>query len=310
MMHDHHDDRPAQEHDAATRRLSFAIGINVLLSVIQVVGGLLSGSLSLLADALHNFSDAASLVLALLARRIARRPPDSDQTFGYRRAEVVGSLINLTAIMVISMFLVIEALTRTIERPGIDGWPIIIVAAIALAVDLATAGLTHSVAHGGLNLRAAFLHNLADAGASLAVIVSGTLILWRGWWWTDLVATVLIATWIAVAAWPPMRRCIGILMEGTPSDLSLDEVARTIRHVDGVLDVSHLHVWPIHERSVALEVHVRVAEDRPVTEADAIRRRVAEAVERRHGIDHATIVPTGSVTPEHRPSAARLGGTG
>jgi len=128
--------------DSGTTRLAWAVAINMLLTVAQVIGGVLSGSLALIADALHNFSDAAGLLLALVARRISRRPADERRTFGYGRAEVVGGLINLTSIMMIAGYLLVEAITRTFDRQEIDGWMVVIVAGIALVVDAATAVLT------------------------------------------------------------------------------------------------------------------------------------------------------------------------
>ena len=220
--------RHAHSHgpDAGSRRLAIAVGINMLLTAAQVAGGVLSGSLSLIADALHNFSDAAGLLLALVARRISSRPADERRTFGYGRAEIVGGLINLTAIMVIAGYLLLEAVNRLFDRPQVDGWAVVIVAALALAVDAGTAVLTYTMARGSLNLRAAFLHNLADAFASIAVIVTGALIILFDWYWTDIVATAGISIYIVWVSWPPMKRCIGILMQSVPENLSLDAIAR------------------------------------------------------------------------------------
>ena len=253
--------------DAGTRRLAWAVAINMLLTVAQVVGGLLSGSLALIADALHNFSDAAGLLLALVARRISKRPADERRTFGYGRAEVVGGLINLTSIMVIAGYLLIEAITRTFDRPDIDGWMVVIVAGIALVVDAATAVLTYSMSKDSVNLKAAFLHNLADALASVAVIVTGTLIIHFDWYWTDIVATVGISVYIVWISWKPMKRCIRILMQSVPEGLSIDEIGQAIAGVDGVEAVAHLHVWPIDEGSVAAEVRIAMADDASIIDA-------------------------------------------
>lgn len=161
------------ERDMGSRYLALAVGINVLLTVVQVLGGVLSGNLSLIADALHNFSDAAGILLALMARRISRKPSDEHRTFGYARAEVVGALVNLTSIMVIAIYLLIEAVSRIFEQQEINGWAVVIVAGVALVVDIATAVLTYSMSKDSVNIKAAFLHNLADALASVAVIVTG-----------------------------------------------------------------------------------------------------------------------------------------
>ncbi|UYV11936.1 MAG: cation diffusion facilitator family transporter [Phycisphaera sp.] len=298
--HDHH-----HGSDLGTRPLAWAVAINLLLTAAQVVGGVLSGSLSLVADALHNFSDAAGLLLALVARKISKRPADAQRTFGYGRAEVVGGLINLTSIMVIAGYLLIEAITRTFDRPEIDGWMVVIVAGIALVVDVATAVLTYSMSKGSVNIKAAFLHNVADALASVAVIITGTLIILFDWYWTDIVATIGISVYIVWMSWSPMKRCIRILMQSVPEGLSIEEMARTIADVRGVQGVAHLHVWPIDEQHVSLEVRVEMRTNASLQDAQAVREHVQAAIAERFGIEHATIEvrPAGTMdeglVPEH-----------
>lgn len=285
MSHRHHAE------DMGLKRLGIAVAINILLTVAQVIGGVLSGSLSLIADALHNFSDAAGLLLALIARRISKRPADEQRTFGYGRAEIVGGLINLTSIMVIAGYLLIEAITRAFEQPEIDGWIVVIVAGIALLVDAGTAVLTYSMSKGSVNIKAAFLHNLADALASVAVIITGTLIILFDWYWTDLAATIGISVYIVWISWAPMKRCIRIMMQSTPDDISLDEVASTIRAVEGVEDIGHLHIWPIDEQTVSLEARIAVADKSSVSETSAILESARRAVARDHDIEHVTLEP-------------------
>lgn len=282
--HDHH-----HGSDLGTRRLAWAVVINLLLTAAQVVGGVLSGSLSLVADALHNFSDAAGLLLALVARRISKRPADEHRTFGYGRAEVVGGLINLTSIMVIAGYLLIEAITRMFDRPEVDGWMMVIVAGIALVVDAATAVLTYSMSKESVNIKAAFLHNIADALASVAVIITGTLIILFDWYCTDIVATIGISVYIVWMSWSPMKRCIRILMQSVPDHLSIEEISQSIGRISGVEAVAHLHVWPIDERTNSIEVRVAMREDSGLGEADELRCRLRRHLEAEFGISHITI---------------------
>ena len=281
--HDHH-----HGSDLGTRRLAWAVAINLLLTVAQVVGGVLSGSLSLVADALHNFSDAAGLLLALVARRISKRPADEHRTFGYGRAEVVGGLINLTSIMVIAGYLLIEAITRMFDRPEVDGWMMVIVAGIALVVDAATAVLTYSMSKESVNIKAAFLHNIADALASVAVIITGTLIILFDWYWTDIVATIGISVYIVWMSWSPMKRCVRILMQSTPEHLSIDSIAESLRSIGGVEEIAHLHVWPIDERTTSLEVSVGIAENATIQDIEQTRREAIDVLTKRYGIHHIT----------------------
>lgn len=299
--------------DAGTRRLAWAVAINMLLTVAQVVGGLLSGSLALIADALHNFSDAAGLLLALVARRISKRPADERRTFGYGRAEIVGGLINLTSIMVIAGYLLIEAITRAFDRPEIDGWMVVIVAGVALVVDAATAVLTYSMSKGSINIKAAFLHNIADALASVAVIITGTLILLFDWYWTDIIATIGISIYIVWMSWSPMKRCVRILMQSTPEHLSIESIAETLKSVDGIESVAHLHVWPIDERITSMEVAVGITESATIQDIERIRCDAVQVMAERYGIRHITFearslgkVSGYGLIREHRPSDTGL----
>ena len=281
-MHDHGNT------SGGDKRLVGAVLVNILLTGAQVVGGRLSGSLSLVADALHNLNDAASLGIALVARRIARRPADSRRTFGYRRAEVIGALINLTTLIIVGLYLIYEAISRYFDPRPVEGWIIVWVAGIALIVDIVTAVLTFSLSKGNLNIRAAFVHNVSDALASLAVIVAGTLILLYGWNWTDLLATVLISAYVLYQGISMMRDTVRILMEGVPPDIRIADVSSALIDVAGVRDVHHVHVWQLDETHRALEAHLVVQED-AAENAAQIRRSVKHVLSDRFDIGHSTL---------------------
>lgn len=206
----------------------------MLLTFAQIAGGIFSGSLSLIADALHNFSDAASLVIAYGARRIARRPSDERMTFGYVRAEIVASLINYTTLIVIGLYLVYEAVTRFIAPVPIEGWTVVIVAGIALVIDLITAMLTYTLSKTSMNIRAAFLHNVSDALGSVGVIIAGTLVLLYGWTWIDPAITLMIAAYILWQAFTEIGGSIRILMMAAPEDVNVNELVSDMRSVEGV----------------------------------------------------------------------------
>ena len=279
-----------QHHGAETgdKRVLWAVAVNMFLTVAQVIGGIVSGSLSLIADALHNFSDAISLVIAFGARRIARRPSDEAMTFGYVRAEVVAALINYTTLIVIGLYLIYEAVMRFVEPQPIAGWIIVIVAGIALAVDLVTAFLTYALSKQSMNIRAAFLHNVADALGSIGVIVAGTLILLYDWRIVDPIVTLLIAGYILWQAFSEIGNSIRMLMLGTPPDVDVPKLVDGLRGVKGVNGVHHVHVWAIDEQQNALEAHVVVADDTG-HEAEAIKDRIKALVRERFGIGHATL---------------------
>lgn len=237
-------------------KLIAAVGVNVLLTVAQVIGGVLSGSLSLIADALHNLSDAASLGIALFARKIGRKPADELKTFGYKRAEVIAALINLTTLVIVGLYLIYEALWRFAEPQEIEGWTVVIVAGIALVVDIVTAVLTYAMSKNSMNIKAAFLHNVSDALASVGVIIAGTLILLYGWYWVDTLLTLIIAGYVLWQGFTMLPKTIHLLMEGTPEHLSIQEVIAAMEAVDGVSNVHHVHIWQLDEQHNALEAHV------------------------------------------------------
>jgi cobalt-zinc-cadmium efflux system protein len=286
MPHDyaHHHLDP----EAGDRRVLWAVLINLGLTAVQVVAGIVSGSLALIADALHNLSDAMALVIAFAARRIARRPSDEDMTFGYGRIEVVAALVNYTVLIVVALYLVYEALLRFADPPGVEGWIVVVVAGVALAIDTMTALLTWRLSKESVNIRAAFLHNVSDALGSVAVIVAGALILLFDWRLVDPIVTLGIAAyilWMSVKGIVPVAR---ILMLSSPANIATEEVARAVEAVPGVRSVHHLHLWQMQEHAAALEAHV-VIDTRDMEEAAAIKGRIRALLAERFAIRHSTL---------------------
>ena len=281
--HHHHVDP-----EAGDRRVFAAIAVNMGLTVAQIVGGIISGSLALIADALHNFSDAISLIIAFAARKIARRPRDAEMTFGYGRVEVVAALINYTTLIVIGLYLLYEAAMRFADPQPVEGWLIVVIAGIALIVDAVTAALTYAMSKSSVNIRAAFLHNVADALGSVAVIVAGTLILLYDWRLIDPLVTVLIAGYILWQSFREIGPVIRILMLGSPPEIETDAVLDTVREIDGVTGIHHAHFWQMDEHRAALDAHVVIAEGR-WNDADAVKDRIKAALSDRFDIEHTTL---------------------
>jgi cobalt-zinc-cadmium efflux system protein len=271
-------------------RLFWAVIVNVALTVAQIIGGVLSGSLALIADALHNLNDAASLGLALFARRIGRRPADKLMTFGYGRAELVAALINLTTLIIVGLYLLAEAVTRYFDPQPIAGWTVVIVAGFALVIDIVTALLVHAGAKRSLNVKAAFLHNVSDALASVGVIVAGTLIILYQLYIADLVVTVVIAAYVLHQGLSLMPKTVRLLMGGVPDDVEYDAVVATLLGTDGVKDLHHVHIWSLDEHKRALEAHL-VPHDGSLQSFEGVKQRVREALSAHFAIEHATLEP-------------------
>lgn len=268
------------------RRLGFAIIINILLTVAQVIGGVVSGSLSLIADALHNFSDASSLLIAYAARKIGRQPADQLRTFGYQRAEVIAALINLVVLVIVGLYLIYEAIWRFFDPQIITGWAVVIVASIALVIDLATAILTYSMSKDSVNIRAAFIHNVSDALSSVGVIIVGALILLFQWYWTDTLITLLIAGYVLYQATLLLPKTIHILMEGAPENININDVVRAMEAVEGVSNVHHVHLWQLDEHRNALEAHVVIHN---FSETESIKQLLKLEIEKKFSILHSTL---------------------
>jgi cobalt-zinc-cadmium efflux system protein len=284
MGHDHHHHHGLDK--IGDRRLVLAITINLLLTVVQIIGGIVSASLSLIADALHNFSDASALLIAYAARKIGRQPADHFRTFGYKRAEVIAALINLVILLVLGFYLVYEALWRIVEPQEVAGMTVIILATIALAIDLVTAFLIYTMAGNSINMRAAFIHNMTDALSSVGVIVAGILIFYYQWYWADTVITLLIAAYVLYHALRLLPGTIHILMEGAPPGIGVDEVVETMMSVDGVSNVHHIHLWQLDEHRNALEAHV-VIDDFNHTEE--IKQQIKAELNSGYSISHSTL---------------------
>ena len=282
--HAHHH----RHRDAGDMRLLAGIAVNGLLTIAQIVGGLIAGSLALVADALHNLNDAAALALALVARRIARKPADRRRTFGYRKAEAIGALVNTTALLMVAVYLVYQAIMRAFSPQVIDGWIVVGVAALALVVDLFTALLTRALARDSINVRAAFVHNLSDALGSLAVMVTGVLVLVFGWTLADVVATLLIAGYIAWMSVGLLRDSIRLLLDSAPTDVSLDDLSMAMADTPGVVDVHHIHLWQLDEQHRALEAHV-VVEVPDLLAAETVKRRLKSLLAERFAVDHTAL---------------------
>lgn len=273
---------------AGDKRVLWAVAVNVLLTAAQIIGGIFAGSLALIADALHNFSDAISLGIAFAARRIARRPSDETMTFGYVRAEIVAALINYTTLIVIGLYLVYEAILRFVEPQPVEGWLIVIIAGIALVVDLTTAVLTYALSKSSMNIRAAFLHNVADALGSIGVIAAGTLIIFYDWRIVDPIVTLVIAGYILWQAFSEIGGSVRMLMLGTPPDVDFKKLIAGLRGIEGVQDVHHVHVWAIDEQKNALEAHVVVSEETG-EQAEAVKARIKALARDRFNIGHTTL---------------------
>ena len=298
-------DRGEQD-DSGGRNLLIALVLNMGITIAQVIGGVVSGSLSLLADAAHNGSDAASLGISWGARKVSQREADRERTFGYNRAEVVGALINLTALFVIAVFLTIQAVHRFIDPSGIQGEIMLIVGLIAFVEDGISVWLLWAGQKESINIRSAFIHMVGDTLSTLGVIVGGLLIMGYGMVWIDPLITAAIAAYIFRYGWVEIRKAVRLLIDSAPRGFDFDRMLREVHALDGVVDMHHIHLWHLDEHRVALEAHVSVDESEIGTIED-IKHRVKRTLLEDFGVGHSTLEIEIAGRTEHDRSVIRTG---
>jgi cobalt-zinc-cadmium efflux system protein len=254
--------------------------------LVELVGALVTGSLALLADAGHMFTDAAALALALFAIWVAARPPTPAKTYGYYRAEILAALVNALLLLVVACAILFEAYQRIRMPHDVRGVPMLVIAAVGLAVNVVAAWLLHGHAAHSLNVRAAYLEVLTDALSSVGVIVASVVIVVTGWTVADPLASGAIALFIVPRTWALLTQAVNILLEGTPAHLDLGEIEEAITCVPGVRRVHDLHVWTLTSGREAMSAHV-VVDD--VRESERLLEALHGVLHARFGIDHTTV---------------------
>ncbi len=285
-MHDHVSQHSSNQND---KRIVIAIVLNFMICLVEVIGGLLSGSLALLADALHNFSDGMAILISYLARKIGMRSPDLKMTFGYKRAEILAALLNSSVIIIIAFFLFREAYFRFRDPQDITIPIMLVVGGFGFIADLVSVYLLHPETRHSLNIRSAYLHLLGDTLGSLAVIIAGIIIYFYRFYLIDPLLTVLIALFILVQGYQVLKQSTFILMERVPAKMDIKDIKKKIELIPQVKDLHHIHLWQINENRILFEGHILLNNDMKISEAEKIREQVANILEDNFRIFHPTI---------------------
>jgi cobalt-zinc-cadmium efflux system protein len=272
------------------RKLAFSIGLNALIVIVEVAGGVVSGSLALLSDALHNLTDVAALALALVARKLGRRPHSLKHTYGLGRVEVLAALLNSATLLVVSTLICREAVVRLLHPEPVRGGIMFTVALVGLVANLASVFLLKSHDHGDLNMRSAFLHLIQDTVSSVAVVLAAAFTGWKYGAYLDPAVSILVLVLILRSGWGLLRDTVRILLEGTPSGLDLIALQRDVQERFAVRDLHHLHVWEVTAGRRVLSAHVRMAA-MPLAEAEALLGQIREHLAHEWDIEHATLEP-------------------
>ena len=281
---------------SGTRALALALGLVLGFAILELGAALLAGSLALLADAGHMLSDSLALGLALFAAWLARRPATPERSFGWRRAEILAALANAVVLVVLGAWIVVEAVRRLGDPPAVEGGWVLGAGLAGLGVNVVAARLLHG-AGGGLNVRAALLHVLADLASSVGVVVAAVVVLATGWQGADPLAGLLIGLLVLASTVGILRESIGILLEGVPAGMDARAVGGAMAGVGGVVDVHDLHIWTITSGFPALSAHVLVE---PRADCHAIRRELEMLLSERYELTHTTL------QVEHAPGLVSL----
>lgn len=284
MAHPHTHAEPS----TSTTRLFVTVLLNFLITVVEIVGGILSGSLSLISDALHNLSDGVAIIITYIAMKLSTRPNTERYTFGLKRAEILAAILNSATLIGIGVFLFKEAYHRFRTPEPIAGGLMIAVALTGLVANVIGTLLLRQGSQQNMNIRAAYLHLLSDAVSSVAVICGGVAIYFFDVAWVDPILTVLIAAYIIYESVEIVREAVNVLMMGAPEDLSLQHVQRELEAVPGVQNIHHVHVWRMNDHDIHFEAHVDVA-DMPVSQCQQITRQIEEKLHDLHEITHVTL---------------------
>lgn len=272
------------DREQMSRRLLVVLGITAVFMIAEIVGGILSNSLALLADAGHMFTDVGALGLSAFAMHLARRPPTEKRTYGYARLEILAALVNGATLLLIAGLIIWEAWERLHEPVSIDGAVMLTVATLGLAVNAAGAFLLHSHSHHNLNVRGAYLHVLGDLLGSVGAIAAGIVVLTTGWTPADPIISVVIALLILLSAWNLMREATDVLLESVPAHLDLSAILDALRAVPDLDEVHDVHVWTLTSGFVALSGHGVIDDPGQSTSVlEEVRARM-----RRFGIEHVT----------------------
>lgn len=274
--------------DVNKNNLIIAIILNSSITIAEVVGGIISGSLSLLSDALHNLSDVIAILISYLALKISQRENNERLTFGYKRVEILSALFNSVVLLAISIYLFREAYLKLKEPHPIDGFLMLVVALIGLFANLISVLVLRKDSHRSLNIKSAYIHLLSDTFSSVGVVVGGILIYSFNIYYVDPILTFLIGAYIIKESLSIISETVEILMQATPKGIDINKIKEEIESLEEVKDLHHVHIWRLGDRDIHFEGHINLKENLVVNDIIPVYNKIEEIL-KRYGITHSTI---------------------
>ncbi len=294
MGHHHHEHHEHHHHHHDTKKMSstkllWVTVLNLSITLVQIIGGIISNSLALLSDAVHNLGDSSAIFIAFLAGKRSQKRPDTAHTFGYKRIEILAALFNSVVLIAICIYLFFEAYERWIDPQPIKGLIMLIVASFGLLANLISVVVLNKDKEENLNVKAAYLHLMGDTLSSVAVILGGIAIwLWKIYW-LDPFITVLVGIYIIYHTWSVVRQTVDILMQATPADIDLNKIKESVEALPNIDNIHHLHVWKLDDTQIHFESHVNLKENVDMLQVMQIRSQVEELLKEQFGIGHITL---------------------
>ena len=284
MAHDH-------DHGITDKNLSLSIVLNAVITLAQIIGGFVSGSLSLISDALHNLSDVLSLILSLIAHRLAKRKATAISTFGYKRAEILVTFINAATLIIVAVFLMIEAVERFSNPVFIRSELVIILSVIGIAFNGFSAMLIKKDAAHNINMKSAYIHLFTDMLASVGVLIGGILMYYFQWFWVDAALTFSIALYLIYMGFGILKTSVKMLMLFTPQHLKIEKILEIVHQKTGIHQLYHIHLWHLNDNAVHFEAHLDCKENMTITEFNKLTDAIEEVLLHEFQINHCTIQP-------------------
>ena len=283
--HSHH----GHDHgDLKGKRLGITIILNLIITISQVIGGLVSGSLSLLSDAAHNFSDVIALIISWIADRLTHKKYSTKQTYGYKRAEVIAALINVVTIIVIAINIFIEGISRLIEPQEITGLTVILLAGLSIVVNGLSVLIIKGDAENNMNMRSAYLHLFSDMLTSIAVLIGGIMMYYFKVFWIDGVISLVIAAYLMFTSAKLLFETLRVLMQFTPSHLDLDHIKSEIETLEYVENIHHVHVWQLTDDDIHFSAHISFVDDLSLSEVGDYLENVKKLMLEKYNVGHST----------------------
>jgi cobalt-zinc-cadmium efflux system protein len=279
------------KHEVKGKNLVYSILLNLLITIAQVVGGVVSGSLALISDALHNFSDVLSLGFSLFANKLSRKKASINHTFGYKRAELIAAFINAITLVIVALILTYGAIERFFNPHPIQSGLVIWLALLGIAVNGFSVLLLQKDAKHNINMKSAYLHLLTDMMASIAVLIGGLLMKFYAWYWVDSVMTILIAAYLIYVGVDLIKTATKMLMLFTPDYIDIKEIVREVHKISGVNKLHHIHIWHLNDEELHLEAHLDCSRDIKMSEFNLLLEKIEIILFEQFHINHINIQP-------------------